>query len=145
MFYSQDRNQIRNLFRDAWAKHLQRQPMEPIEAIISDVVSIHPEYHNMLESKLDDLDKDYLAENGESNPFLHMGMHISLREQLNSDRPAGVSNLYKKILIKTSDQHETEHLMIECLAESLWQAQKTGQQPDEAAYLRCLTHLIQQF
>jgi len=141
MFQHQDRNQMRAYFRTAWKKYTDRIPAEPIETIIGDVISIHPEYHQMLESEHDDLDKDYIPEEGESNPFLHMGMHISLREQCESDRPAGIAGLYKKILMKTKDIHKTEHLIIECLGESLWQAQKNGQLPDENAYLDCINRI----
>ena len=110
--------------------------------MIVQVVSMHPEYHRMLENEHDELDQDYLAELGHSNPFLHMGMHISLREQYSTDRPAGITHLYKQILIKLGDAHATEHAMMECLGQSLWQAQNSGQLPDDKAYIYCLKQLI---
>ena len=103
---------------------------------------MHPEYQAMLEAEHDDLDRDYQPEHGQSNPFLHMGMHISLREQYSTDRPTGIMQLYQKILIKTGDPHEAEHAMMECLGASLWQAQNTGQLPDEKTYFRCLEQII---
>ncbi len=142
MFQNQNRNQMRAYFRTAWKKYSERMPTEPIETIIGEVVSIHPEYQTMLESDHDDLDKDYQPESGQANPFLHMGMHISLREQLNSDRPAGIQLLYKKILMKTADIHETEHLIMDCLGESLWRAQRNAQLPDENAYLDCIKRVF---
>jgi len=142
MFFSNDRSKIRQFFKTSWQKVVDKQPAEPIELIVGEVVSLHPEYHALLEADEEILDKDYLPENGESNPFLHMGMHITLREQYQSDRPAGIKLLYKKILMKTGDAHQTEHLMMDCLGESLWQAQQTGQMPDEARYLDCLRQLI---
>ena len=143
--YSQDRNQIRTFFRSAWKKYIDKLPAEPLEILVGDVISIHPEYHNMLENDSNDLDKDYQPEEGQTNPFLHMGMHISLREQYNSNRPDGIQLLYKKILIKMGDPHEAEHVMMDCLAENLWQAQKSGELPDEKAYLDCLKQIINRF
>jgi len=142
MFFSNDRNKIRQFFRTSWQKFVDKQPAEPIELIVGEVVSLHPEYHALLEAEEEILDKDYLPENGESNPFLHMGMHITLREQYLSDRPAGINLLYKKILMEAGDAHQTEHLMMDCLGESLWQAQQSGQMPNEARYLDCLRQLI---
>jgi len=145
MMYSQDRNQIRTFFRSAWKKYTDKQPAEPLEILIGDVISIHPEYHNMLENDSDELDKDYQPEEGQTNPFLHMGMHITLREQYNSNRPDGIQALYKKILIKTGDPHKAEHMMMDCLAENLWKAQKNGELPDEKAYLDCIKLIINRF
>lgn len=142
MFFSQDRNEIRKFFRASWKKLIDKQPIEPLEALIGGVVAMHPEYHSMLETEQSDLDKDYLPEEGQGNPFLHMGMHITLREQRDSNRPNGIREIYKEILIKLGDPHETEHMMMDCLGETLWQAQKTGQLPDDQAYLDCLTQLI---
>ena len=142
MIDHQNRSQMRAYFKVAWKKYTDRIPTEPIETIIGEVISIHPEYQAMLESDHEDLDKDYQPENGQTNPFLHMGMHISLREQYNSDRPAGILLLYKKILMKTGDIHQTEHLIMDCLGESLWQAQRKGQLPDETAYLNCIKRVF---
>jgi len=142
MFFSNDRNEIRLFFKTSWQKFVDKQPAEPIELLVGEVVCLHPEYHALLESGQNELDKDYLPEHGESNPFLHMGMHITLREQYHSDRPSGISHLYKQILMKLGDAHAAEHLMMDCLGESLWQAQQSGQMPDEARYLDCLKQLI---
>ena len=116
--------------------------MEPLEAMVVDVVSIHPEYHNMLE-KSHELDQDYLPENGQTNPFLHMGMHITLREQFSTNRPTGITGIYQQLLIKLGDTHEAEHEMMECLAETLWQAQQKSSHPDEDFYLNCLRKHLQ--
>lgn len=145
MMYGQDRNQIRLFFRSAWKKYLEKLPAEPLELLIADIISMHPEYHALLENEQDELQHDYQPDAGQTNPFLHMGMHISLREQYNSDRPVGIQSLYKKILISTGDAHTTEHLMMDCLAENLWQAQKNGELPNETAYLDCIKQAISRF
>ena len=136
---------MRAFFRSAWKKYREKLPAEPLEILVGDIINLHPEYHDMLENEKDELEKDYQPDEGQTNPFLHMGMHISLREQYNCDRPSGVQLLYKKILIKTGDQHETEHIMMDCLAENLWQAQKSGELPDEKVYLDCLKTVISRF
>lgn len=142
MLYPQDRNQLRNFYREAWRKQREKLPVEPLEALVADVIAMHPEYHAMLE-KTDDLDQDYLPENGQTNPFLHMGMHIALREQFSTNRPSGIAGIYQQLLIKLGDTHEAEHLMMECLAETLWQAQQANRNPDDQFYLECLRKALQ--
>ncbi len=145
MFYSKDRNQIRGFFRSSWQKFISKQPVEPLEALVGEVVSMHPEYHPMLENRQDDLDRDYQPEDGQTNPFLHMGMHITLREQFASNHPDGIESIYKKVLNKTGDPHKTEHLMMDCLAESLWQAQRKNELPEDQAYIQCLKQIINRY
>lgn len=137
--FHQDRTQSRQYFITVWQKHLQGQAVEPLEKIIIDVLVEHPEYHALLNENI--LDKDYLPEMGETNPFLHLGLHIALQEQLMTDRPPGIVKLYQQLNTKANNRHELEHRMMNCLAESLWQAQRYGTMPDEKAYLNCLRHL----
>ena len=94
-----------------------------------------------IESIIDALDKDFMPEQGESNPFMHMGMHIAIREQLGTDRPAGIAIANKKLLLRLQDPHEVEHQMMECLGQSLWEAQRNNTAPDETQYLRCVQKL----
>jgi hypothetical protein len=137
MFIGDDRNQLRKTFVTAWEKQQKRQPMEPLEQIIAEIISMHPEYHAMLESP-EVLQQEFTAAEGNTNPFLHMGMHIAIREQLITDRPTGIMGLYTRSLNRLQDAHAVEHCMMECLGESLWQAQQSGELPDEARYLECL-------
>ncbi len=76
------------------------------------------------------------------NPFLHMGMHITIKEQVSVDRPAGIKTVYQKLLSKTGSEVEAEHLMLDCLGEALWLAQRNNTMPDEMQYLSCLKKLI---
>lgn len=143
MIFSQDRNQIRRFFSDVRAKHRGRAPLEPLEDLIAGVILEHPEYHGLLENPDAALERDYLPELGQTNPFLHMGMHIALREQIAGQRPAAVAATYRQLSARLADSHEAEHRMIDCLAEALWQAQRLGTAPDESAYLACLQRLMQ--
>lgn len=137
----QDRNQLRQMYFDAWRKQQNSELMQPLEVMIAEVVALHPEYHTMLAQGEDALDKDFLPEMGEANPFMHMGMHIAIREQLSIDRPPGIVLAHKKCLLRFKDAHEAEHQIMECLGQSLWEAQHNNRAPDEMQYLQCVQKL----
>jgi len=136
----QSREEVRRIYLDVWHKMQQGLVLEPMEALIADVIESHPEYHSLLQDDAETLQQDFTPEQGLTNPFLHMGMHIALREQAGADRPAGVKNVYQK-LISDQGQHAAEHAMMECLGQVMWAAQRSNQAPDEAAYLDCLKKL----
>ena len=132
MIFGNDRTELRRMYRNAWQKQQAGQPMTALESQIADVVGQHPEYHAALES---DLEEDFTVENGQTNPFLHMGLHLGLREQVATDRPAGIRAVFSDIAAKIGDAHGAEHRMIEILAETLWEAQRQNAAPDESRYL----------
>ena len=136
----QSRDEIRQVYLKVWQKMQNQSVLEPLEAIIADVIKLHPEYHSMLEEGETAKQKDFSPEDGQTNPFLHMGMHITLREQAGGDRPAGILDIYQK-LVQQKGIHETEHAMMECLGQTLWNAQRHDAMPDENAYLACLRQL----
>ena len=136
----QSRDEIRQVYLKVWQKMQNQSVLEPMEAIIADVVKLHPEYHSLLEKGESVVEKDFSPEDGQTNPFLHMGMHITLREQAGGDRPAGIQAIYQK-LVQQKGMHEAEHAMMECLGQALWNAQRLNQMPDENAYLACLRQL----
>ena len=136
----QDRNQVRQMYLNVWQKLQQNQLLEPLEALIADVIELHPEYHNLLTDDADIKQREFTPEGGQTNPFLHMGMHIALREQAGADRPAGIKSVYEKLCTERGP-HEAEHAMMECLGQALWQAQRNNQPPDESDYLECLKKL----
>ena len=140
MFFGQDRKQIRRFFAETWEKYRAQLPLEPLEKIIVDIILQHPEYHSLLQDK-DTQENDYPPEFGESNPFLHMGMHIAIQEQLTTNRPAGIVAVYKVLLTKLNDPHAVEHHMLECLGEALWRSQRSTTAPDEQVYLESLRSL----
>ena len=140
--FGQDRQQMRLFFRSSWEKFRNNEPLQPLEALVSGVISDHPEYHALIESDESAIDKDYTPEDGQTNPFLHMGMHISIREQVQTDRPAGISAAHQQLSIKAGSPHEAEHKMQECLGRVLWEAQRSGVMPDENDYLECVKRLL---
>jgi len=140
---SDEREKLRQFYCDTWQKHLaQTESLSPLEQQITAVVKEHPEYHQLLENTEASIKADYMPEMGDSNPFLHMGMHLGLREQVSTDRPAGIAELYQS-LVTLKGVHDAEHEMIECLAEAIWQAQQNQTIPDEASYLECLGKIEQ--
>jgi hypothetical protein len=134
--FSNNRDELRKFYVDSWQKFLQQQALSPLEAQVVAVVKEHPEYHAILENT-QGLQGEYFPELGETNPFLHMGMHLGLREQLSTNRPEGIGALYKTLVLKHG-QHEAEHEMMDCLAEAIWSAQKNNTLPDDIQYLACL-------
>jgi len=139
VIFSQDRSELRKMYADAWRKLREKLPLSPLEAQIAAIVEWHPEYHADVAS--DDLDRDFTPDGGQTNPFLHMGLHLGLREQVATNRPAGIASIHAALTAKSGDPHEAEHQMIECLAETLWEAQSQGGAPDERKYLDRLKKL----
>jgi len=138
MFESRD--EVRQVYLDVWQKMQRRELLEPMQAMIAEVIEIHPEYHALLDNIDEIRQQEFTPDQGQTNPFLHMGMHIALREQTATDRPAGINSIYQK-LVSSKGQHEAEHVMMECLGQALWIAQRSNQAPDENAYLDCLQKL----
>lgn len=141
MMFGQNRQQLRQFYHEAWQKQIAKQPLSALEAIVAQVINEHPEYHAIFNSD-SSLEQEYFVEQGQTNPFLHMGLHISLHEQISTDRPAGIRDLYQQLKVKYGDVHTAEHHMMECLTESLWLAQRNNQPPSEADYLATLQRLL---
>jgi len=140
--FSNDRNQMRQVFLQAWRKGQNNQPLEPLEELIVGILSRHPEYPPLVEDTDKALERDYLPESGETNPFLHMGMHIAIHEQLSTDRPTGIAGLFQQLVLQAGDPHTAEHQVMDCLGEMLWRAQRDNCMPDEQGYLDCLRKLL---
>lgn len=139
MIFSQDRTELRRMYAEAWRKRRDSMPLSPLEAQIAAVIDWHPEYQDDITT--DELDRDYTPDGGRTNPFLHMGLHLGIREQVATNRPPGIRQIHSVLAAKTGDPHEAEHQMIECLAEALWEAQSRGAAPDEENYLEQLKRL----
>ena len=118
MFYTSERDKLRQFYVDTWQKARNGLPMDAMETMIARVIELHPEYHPMLQNEKH-LGNEYKPEDGETNPFLHMGMHLGLQEQVSMDRPAGIQAIYQQLGERLGDIHATEHDMIACLTESL--------------------------
>ncbi len=133
----QDRDSGRAFFLEVWGKHNKNFPLEALEKMVLNVALQHPEYHAILERDEKEIfEMEFTPEMGMTNPFLHMGMHIVIQEQIAANRPSGIAELYKSLLLKYPSAHDLEHNMMECLGEILLLAQQNNTLPDEAQYLR---------
>ena len=141
LFSGQDRDAMRAAWRTAWARHLARLPLAPLQAQMTEVMALHPEYHAQL------LETEALApqlrEDSESagRAFLHLGLHLALREQLSTDRPKGIALVHQRLSTRGFEAHGAEHRMMDVLERTLWEAQRAGHPPDEALYLEALRRL----
>jgi hypothetical protein len=138
VIFSQDRGELRRLYASAWQKYVDGKPLSPLEEQIARVIAEHPEYHGAVTG---DMEREFPVESGEANPFLHMGLHLGLREQVATDRPQGIAAVFHGLAARSGDRHSAEHRMLDCLAETLWEAQRAGIAPAEAAYLDRLRRL----
>lgn len=134
--YTNDRNAYREVYHQAWLKHLQGKPLDQLEIELVEILKNHPEYHELVAHKVKLEDYEL-----EENPFIHMSLHQAVRDQIKTDRPAGIRKAYQDIILTMRNQHAVEHLFIQCLAQLLWEAQKTGMPPDEVTYLEKINAL----
>ena len=135
--FTPSQHDVRRFFCDTWRKQREGAPLTPMEATAADWIADHPEYH----AELADLDAalaaSYTVEDGRTNPFLHLAMHLSISEQLGIDQPPGIRQAYE-LLARRGSAHEAQHALMDCLGEMLWASQKSGLPPDGAAYLDCV-------
>jgi hypothetical protein len=136
--FNPSREQARRLFFDAWRKYREKKPMAGLENVALDVVLLHPEYHAALDDPQRYAERDNGPEDGQTNPFLHMSLHLAIEEQISIDQPPGIRSEFERIALARGDRHAALHAVLECLGETLWRAQRDGAPPDGAAYLECL-------
>ncbi|MDR3412791.1 MAG: DUF1841 family protein [Formivibrio sp.] len=136
MLFTPSRDEARRFFIAVWQKHSSGQPLADIERITLAVLLDHPEYQRYLNES--QLDHDWRPEQGETNPFLHIGMHLAIEEQLSIDQPAGIRALYQLLCQKLGSEHAAKHEMLDGLAEMIWQAQRQNTAPDPQIYLDIL-------
>jgi hypothetical protein len=141
VFAGQNRDQLRQMYFDAWQKFSAGVPLEPLEGQLAAVIAEHPEYVQWLESGEAALATEFTPESGRQNPFLHMGLHLAIREQVATNRPDGIAGVHRELAKRLGDAHAAEHAMLEPLAQTLWEAQRNGRAPNEQTYLERLKAL----
>lgn len=139
--FGQNRQEIRQVYFDVWKKIQSNAPLSELEKHIAHIIELHPEYHALF-NQPDKIDQDYFVEAGETNPYLHMGLHLALHEQIQTNRPQGIRDIYQQLLLANQDPHHCDHMMMDCLAQSIWQAQRDGMPPSEDEYLNALKQLL---
>jgi hypothetical protein len=139
MFFNPSRNDARIFLFDAWKKRKNGGILTPLEDLASQLIGKHPEYFSIFENPDRYLHRDYLPEQGETNPFLHLMMHLAIEEQISIDQPYGIRAHFARLTRRFESEHDAQHRMMECLGEMIWQAQRNNTQPDAAVYLDCLS------
>ncbi len=136
--FNPSREQVRQFFFDAWSKFDQGTTLTGLEKLAIEVIHMHPEYHTVLKEPDKYLEQSYFPEMGQTNPFLHMSLHLSILEQLSVNQPPGIVLFYTQLKHKHQDEHSAQHDLMDCLAETLWKAQRESNTPDAESYLSCM-------
>ncbi len=140
-FAGDNREELRRRYLEAWRKFSTQMPLEPLERQIAAVIADHPEYVPWLDSGDEVLSAEFTPAGGRANPFLHMGLHLAVRDQVGTDRPPGIARIHRELAHRLGSAHAAEHAMLEPLAQTLWEAQRNGRPPDEQRYLELLERL----
>jgi hypothetical protein len=136
--FSPSRDQARDFFFDVWAKSQANAALTDLESMALAVILEHPEYHPVLADPERYRDRDWQPEGGETNPFLHLSMHLAIQEQVSIDQPPGIRAAAESLARRKGSEHDARHDIMECLAEVIWQTQRNRAGFDNAAYLDCL-------
>ncbi len=136
--FNPTRDQAREFLFDLWAKHRAGTALTPLESMALAVLIEHPEYHAVLDDRERYLDRDWKPEGGETNPFLHLQMHLAIEEQVSIDQPPGIRDAVIALARRHDSAHDARHDVMDCLAEMIWNAQRHRAAFDNAAYLDCL-------
>lgn len=132
------RGEARAFFFDTWRKYRAGEALAGLEGMALQLILQHPEYHPVLGQPERYGERDYPPELGETNPFLHLGLHLALEEQLSIDQPPGIAGHFAALLARHGERHAALHAALDCLAETVWRAQRDRAAPDAQAYLECL-------
>jgi hypothetical protein len=132
--FTPSQHDVRRFFCDAFKKQRSGEILTPLEAIARDWIMQHPEYDDILSDVEAALVAEFPVDGGQSNPFLHLSMHLSITEQISIDQPPGIRGAFM-LLAQSRGEHEAHHEIMECLGEMLWQSQRTNQPPDGVAYI----------
>jgi hypothetical protein len=134
--FNPNREQARDFFFEVMRKGRENLPRTALEDQAWEIIAAHPEYHAVLDNRGRNLERDWTPEQGETNPFLHLSLHLAVREQLGIDQPPGLRAAWQALLQQGLDEHQALHRVIEALAETLWDSQRHGRPLDGQSYLR---------
>jgi hypothetical protein len=133
--FQPSQNDVRRFFCAAYTRSRAGQPLDPMQALAARWVDEHPEYHADLADEAAALAAVYTVEEGRTNPFLHLSMHLSIEEQLAIDQPSGIRQAVELLAAKRNSLHAAHHEVMACLGDMIWASQKNGRPPDGQAYL----------
>ncbi|WP_136418466.1 MULTISPECIES: DUF1841 family protein [Oxalobacteraceae] len=136
--FNPSQHDVRRFFCESYRKARANEILTPMEAIARDWIMQHEEYWEALAEVDAALAKDYSVESGQTNPFLHLAMHLSIAEQISIDQPKGIRAAFLSLAQRLGSEHEAHHQMMECLGEMIWNSQRNGMPPDGVAYVECV-------
>jgi hypothetical protein len=88
--FAPSQEDVRRFFCATAARHAAREVLTPMEAVAAQWIAEHPEYAGDLADVDAALAAVYTVEDGRTNPFLHLSMHLSIAEQCSIDQPRGI-------------------------------------------------------
>ena len=138
LMYQPSQHDVRRFFCEIWRRQRAGLPLEPLQAQAARWVTEHPEYDADLADEQAALAADYRVEDGRTNPFLHLSMHLSIDEQVSIDQPAGIRQAVQLLAARVGSLHAAHHEVMECLGDMLWASQRSGLPPDGHAYLEAV-------
>jgi hypothetical protein len=136
--FNPTRDEVRDFFFSTWAKSQAGGALSPLESVALAIALEHPEYHAVLSDPERHRDREWRPEGGETNPFLHLSLHLAIEEQVSIDQPPGIREAVRRLAERLGSEHDARHAVMDCLAEAIWQAQRNGSPFDNASYLDCL-------
>jgi hypothetical protein len=139
--FNPTREDVRRFFCDTWKKKTGGQILTPLETIAVGWMELHPEYHLLFTDIEGALAQDYSPERGETNPFLHLSMHLSISEQIAINQPAGIQQISERLSKQLDSEHDAQHRIMECLGQIMWEAQREGVPLSPEKYLEALKKL----
>jgi len=136
--FTPSQHDVRRFFCSTYGKVRGQEVLTPLEAMARDWILQHPEYAAQLSDVDAALAADYTVESGQSNPFLHLSMHLSIAEQVSIDQPPGIRAACHALTQRLGSEHEAHHHVMECLGEMIWASQRNNLPPDGATYIECV-------
>ena len=136
--FAPSQHDVRRFFCETERKRRRSLPLTPMETLAAQWIAEHPEYHAELVDVSAALAASYTVEEGRTNPFLHLSMHLTISEQLAIDQPRGIKQAFELLAARLGSSHEAQHQVMECLGEMVWASQRSGLPPDGFAYLDCV-------
>lgn len=133
--YSPSQDDVRRFFCQVYAKQQAKALYDPLETLAGEWVALHTEYSELLADETTALTRQFTGDNGDSNPFLHLSMHLSISEQCSIDQPRGIRQAVELLANKRNNLHDAHHEVMECLGTMLWESQRSGRPPDGQAYI----------
>jgi hypothetical protein len=136
--FQPSQDDVRRFFVETRRRQLEGAPLDSMQAVAAPWITEHPEYHDELADLETALAADYRVEDGRTNPFLHLSMHLSIAEQVSIDQPRGIAQAVQLLASRRGSLHAAHHEVMECLGEMIWRSQRSGLPPDGQAYLEAV-------